>query len=334
MKKLSLYLLTVLISSVALDVNAQDYAKALKSPAVYNHYYMNLFLINPANTGFDGEGKLLLNYRNQWAGFDDSPKAFTLAIDATPAPNMGLGGLVYAESFGVANRFTGQVNYAYHFKANDDMKMSFGLSGSYVQYGLSNETLTDPLHQRGDPKINAAVNGEKYFAADFGFFTEIKGKYRIGISIPHLVETRLDKTGTTSNQPQEDKPLSFTGFVGASWKISDFRVVLEPSVGLRKIADVPFGADFNLLARLMDDRLFAGVTYSYNPSWHRLALLGGIKLDRLGIFYSYDHDFQNFNNGSHELTLTLDIFKSKAKPVATPDSGMLKNESVPASPKQ
>lgn len=334
MKKLNLYILIALISSFAIDVNSQDYAKALKSPAVYNHYYMNLFLVNPANTGFDGEGKLLLNYRNQWAGFDDSPKAFTLAIDASPAPNMGLGGLVYAESFGVANRFTGQVNYAYQFRANQDMKMAFGIAGSYVQYGLSNETITDPLHQGSDSKINAAVNGEKYFAADFGFFTEIKGKYRIGISIPHLVETRLDNTGTTSNAPKEDKPVSFTGFVGGSWKISDFNIVLEPSVGLRKIADVPFGADFNLLAKLLDNRLFAGVTYSYNPSWHRFAMLGGIKLDRLGIFYSYDQsylDFQNYNNGSHELTLTLDIFKSKAKPVA-PDAGVMKSEST--SPKQ
>jgi type IX secretion system PorP/SprF family membrane protein len=334
MKKFNLYILTLLVClSFAMNAVSQEYAKALKAPAVYNQYYLNLFLINPANTGFDGQGKLLLNFRNQWAGFESSPKVLTLAIDASAAPNMGLGASIYSENFGVSNQFLAQVNYAYQFQANKDMKMAFGLSGSYIQYNLDNETLTDPLHQSPDPKINGAVNGEKYFAADFGFYTEIQNKFKIGISIPHLVETRLDKTNTTTTTPQPDRPVNFTGFVGAIWRMPEYRVVIEPSVGLRKISDVPFGADFNILARMMDDKLFAGFTYSYNPSWHKIAFLGGIKLDKLGIFYSYDQsylEFQNFNNGSHELTLTLDIFKPKAK-AATSDTGMMKKEDLGAS---
>jgi type IX secretion system PorP/SprF family membrane protein len=335
MKKFNLYVLvlTILVAFVQ-SSKSQDYAKALKAQAVYNHYYLNLFLINPANTGFNGEGKLLFNFRNQWAGFEGSPKCLTLGIEASPAQNMGLGGMIYSENFGVSNQFLGQVNYAYQFQPNKDMKMAFGLSGAYIQYSLDNEAVTNGngLYDVSDSKIIAAVNGEKYFAADFGFYTEIKDVFRLGISIPHIVETRMDQTNVTTTQTKADRPFNFTGFVGAIWKMPEYRVVLEPSIGLRKISDVPFGADLNILARMMDDKLFAGFTYSYNPSWHRVAMLGGIKLERLGIFYSYDQsylDFQNFNNGSHELTLTLDIYRAKAKPMTTEQ--IMKKEEVGSS---
>ncbi|HEX5624590.1 MAG TPA: PorP/SprF family type IX secretion system membrane protein [Saprospiraceae bacterium] len=331
--------LSVLLSVLGFSSTlfGQDYATALKTPAVYTHYFTNLFLVNPANTGFSGEGKLLFNFRNQWAGFDGSPKGLTLGIDASPANNMGLGALIYSENFGVANRFQGQVNYAYNFKASDEIKMAFGIAGSYIQYHLDNEAITDPLHENPDPKINDAVNGEKYFAADFGFYTEIQDRYRLGISIPHLVQTRLDDSNTTNNEPSEEKKVNFTGFLGGIWKLPEYRMVIEPSIGVRKISDVPFGTDFNVLARLLDDKLYAGFTYSYNPSWHRIAFLAGFKLDRLGFMYSYDQsylEFQNYNDGSHEITLSFGLTKSKPKPTMMEeksDEGMTK---MPSEPKQ
>jgi type IX secretion system PorP/SprF family membrane protein len=330
MKNINAYIVALfLVGFQAYESKAQDYATALKTQAVYNHYYLNLFLINPAYTGFDPDGKLLLNYRSQWAGFESAPKGITLAIDANPASNMGLGGMIYNENYGVANRFQAQLNYAYHFKTNQDMRMALGLSGAYIQYGLDNEAITDPLHQNPDTKINEALNGEKYFAADFGFYAEVQNKYKFGISIPHIVQTRLDNTNTNSTQPKVDKPVNFTGFLGIIWPLPEYRVVIEPSIGLRKISDVPFGADFNLLAKIMDDKLFAGFTYSYNPSWHRFSMLAGIKLDRLGIFYSYDQsylEFQNFNNGSHEITISFGLNKMTAKPPAETDKS--KGESM------
>lgn len=314
MKKINILLLAFFICfSTFGTIQAQDNATALKAQSVYNHYHLNMFLINPAATGFNENGQLFFNFRNQWAGFEGSPKTLTLGIESSPASNMGLGAMLYNENYGVANRFLGQLNYAYNFRPNDDMKMAFGISGAYIQYNLDNEAITDPLHEAPDGIINAAVNGEKYFAADFGFYSVIQDKYRIGISIPHLVQTKLDDANKATTTPKEDKPVNFTAFLGGIWRLPEYRLVLEPSIGLRKISDAPFGSDLNILARMMDDRLFAGFTYSYNPSWHRISLLAGVKIDRLGIFYSYDQsylEFQNYNNGSHELTLSFDLHKA------------------------
>ncbi len=299
------------------SVSAQDYAKALKAPAVYTHYHLNPFLINPAHTGFNQTGALLLNFRNHWAGFPDAPKVLTLGLNASPAANMGLGGLIYTENFGVENRFVGQVNYAYHFKFSDRAKIGLGLAANYSEYYLDNAAITDPSQQPSDRSILNAVNGVQYFGADLGLWGEFDGKWRLGLSLPHLMQTRLDNKAYVG-----DKNFNFVGFVGGIWNLPAYRLVLEPSACLRKISDVPFGLDLNILAKALNELLYGGFTYSYGPSWHRVGFLAGVRVDKLRFLYSYDQSylsFQNQNSGSHELTLSFDIFMHSTK--AKPDDG-------------
>ncbi|MFN8331006.1 MAG: PorP/SprF family type IX secretion system membrane protein [Saprospiraceae bacterium] len=130
-----------LLISFGSVLQAQDYATSLKTPAVYTQYHINPILINPAYTGFEGQSQILFNFRNHWAGFDGSPKGLTLGINGSPVNNMGLGSIIYSEKFGVANRFSGQLNYAYNFKTGPDTKMSLSLSGSYIRYSLDNSAL-------------------------------------------------------------------------------------------------------------------------------------------------------------------------------------------------
>ncbi|MEP7195033.1 MAG: PorP/SprF family type IX secretion system membrane protein [Saprospiraceae bacterium] len=308
----------ILVSLLSLQIQAQDYATSLKTPAVYTQYHLNPFLINPAHTGFEGQSKIIFNFRNHWAGFDGAPKGLTLGINGAPVSNMGLGGIIYSESFGVANRFIGQANYAYNFKANKDTKMSLGLSGSYIRYSLDNEAITDPNHTQGDPIINAAVNGENYFAADFGYWAEFADKFKLGITLPHIVETNLNDTKVADST----KPFNFIGFLGAKWVVPNYRMVIEPSVCIRKISDVPFGTDLNVLASLLDDKLFIGFTYSFGPSESRTGFLGGVRVNQFKFIYSYDQTYQTFqtyNRGSHELTLSFDLGSNKNKASMNPE---------------
>lgn len=315
----------------ATRVSAQDYARALKTPAVYNHYTLNPFLINPAHSGFEQNNRLVFNFRNHWAGFEDAPKGLTLGINGSPAANMGLSGIVYNENFGVANRFTGQVNYAYNFKVGADSRFSLGLGGSYIQYSLDSRTITDPLHQSTDPIINRAVNGQNFFGADFGFWGEFAKKYRIGITLPHLVLTSLDNEVRAKDTAEV---FNFIGFAGLVWDVPSYRMSIEPSVCIRKISDVPFGTDLNVIAKMLDDRLTGGFTYSFGPSDSRISFLVGVRVEQLRFFYSYDQTyqtFQNYNGGSHELTLSFDIGKNakgKKKEMEAEAAPMPKQEEV------
>ena len=261
-------LFVVLCYSFSIGLSGQDYTKSLIIPAVYNHYHLNPFVINPAHTGFENVNRLLFNFR-----------------------------------------FVGQANYAYHFSAGENNKMGLGLSGTYNQYKLGNEVITDPLHEGPDVLINESVEGEKFFGADLGFWAEFGNKFKLGITLPQIVLTRLD-----NKKLDGDKPFNFIGFFGATWDVPEYRVSLEPSILLRKVSDVPFGTDLNILAKMLDDRLYAGFTYSFGPSDSRVSFLGGVRIDRLRVYYSYDQTyqtFQTFNNGSHELSLSFDIMGSR-----------------------
>ncbi|MFZ1514080.1 MAG: type IX secretion system membrane protein PorP/SprF, partial [Saprospiraceae bacterium] len=52
----------------------------------------------------------------------------------------------------------------------------------------------------------------------------------------------------------------------------------------------------------------------FGPSDSRVSFLGGVRVEQFRFYYSYDQSyqtFQNFNNGSHELTLSFDLGKGK-----------------------
>ncbi|NOT37573.1 MAG: PorP/SprF family type IX secretion system membrane protein [Saprospiraceae bacterium] len=310
MKTIYYIFLGIIITLTGYNANAQDYATSLKTPSVYTQYFLNPFFINPAHTGFDKQSKIVLNFRNHWAGFDNSPKGLTFGINGSPVSNMGLGGILYSENFGVANRFVGQGNYAYNFKTNNETKMSLGLSGSYIRYSLDNEAITDPNHRSGDPLINAAVNGENYFSADFGYWAEFANKFKLGITLPQIVLANLGE----NKKADTSKPFSFIGFLGATWRVPEYRLVVEPSLCIRKISDVPFGTDLNVLAKFLDDKLYLGFTYSFGPSDNRTGFLAGVRVNQFRFIYSYDQSyqtFQTFSRGSHELTLSFDLGSKK-----------------------
>ena len=64
-------------------------------------------------------------------------------------------------------------------------------------------------------------------------------------------------------------------------------------------------ADITLKGLFLDERLIGGLTYRTGPG-DVLSILIGTKYNNLSIHYSFDvafQGFQNYNNGSHELTI-------------------------------
>ena len=71
----------------------------------------------------------------------------------------------------------------------------------------------------------------------------------------------------------------------------------------------PFLIDLNLKFSFLDEQLVGGLGYTIGDD-SKASLLLGTRIDRLRFYYSYDvniGDFQNHNNGSHELTLVYNL---------------------------
>ena len=153
------------------------------------------------------------------------------------------------------------------------------------------------------------MDGQKVFDASLGAFATYKDKTYAGLTFANLVRARLDDIVSDDNSQSFFQYYTF--LFGHEFDIIDLGFTLEPSLMIRQIRNAPFQIDFNVKAGFLDDQLVAGLSYR---SLGSLGILLGTKLDSFNLFYSYDvsfQRFQQFNMGSHEVTVAFQLKKKK-----------------------
>lgn len=282
----------------------QDFGTSIKSPLAFTQYYLNPQVMNPAYTGFQSKYRLALNYRSHWSDFPDAPKSFAAHYNGPATDRVGIGAMLFTESYGAENRFRGQLSYAYMF-GSEDYKMSLGVSTDYSQFRLDNSAITNPLYDPNDPTVNAALDGRRYFAASLGFYTEYKTQFYFGLSLPQVILTRID-----DGEGDDETSFNYIATIGTWIMLPDYDMVIEPSLYLKKIGNAPLHVDINVVGKFLEDRLYGGLSYSAGAG-NRFGFLLGARIANFRFYYGYDvsyQEFQDYNNGSHEVTLSFDLF--------------------------
>lgn len=298
-------LLLLIFFATYTSLSAQD-------EAIFTHYHVAPILVNPASAGFFDSHQFLANARAQWTGFADSPKTYSASYNGPIGNTLGLGLTILSESAAQLNRFRGQLNYAFRFSIKEDVKLAAGFSTEFQRMSVDNEVTGSNFFQAGDDLLDDLLDGKGVFDASLGLFATYRENTYFGLAFTNLVRSRLDDiAGNGDNQ-------SFFQYyifmLGHKFEIDGANFTLEPSMQIRDIRLAPFQVDFNLKAGFLDETLVAGVSY------HTLGDLGillGTKLSSFNLFYSYDvsfRRFQQFNMGSHEITLLFNL-KKKAKAV-------------------
>lgn len=310
MKNYRIYL-TAFGLMVSAMLFGQDYATALKGPGVMHQYFINPILINPAYTGFHGGHNLFLGYRDQWADFKNAPRSFAFSYNGALGNSIGLGAMLFSDQFGVENRLRGQLSYAYRFET-ETAKIGIGLSTEYMRYYLDNSALTNPNVTIPDDRISEGIDGFEYFLASLGLYAEIEDQFIIGLSFPSLIQSRQDQNGGTE---EEEREFNYIGYLGYRAPIAEYDMTIEPILCVRKIGDIDLQIDANLKLSFLDERLFSGVTYGFGGG-NRLGFLLGANVSSVSVFYSYDmtmRDFQQYNSGSHEISLGINLGSKPGK---------------------
>jgi type IX secretion system PorP/SprF family membrane protein len=81
---------------------------------VYDQYYWNYYLVNPAVAGASRCSHVLGTVKKQWVGMDDSPLIETASFRTRILKNVGLGAYVYNDKNGYSLRQGGEATFAYH----------------------------------------------------------------------------------------------------------------------------------------------------------------------------------------------------------------------------
>ncbi|MCB0571901.1 MAG: PorP/SprF family type IX secretion system membrane protein [Phaeodactylibacter sp.] len=302
MKKILLLLAFFAICQLA---SAQD-------EAIFSHYIITPVLINPAAAGFNDAHQIQLNARAQWTGFVDAPKTYSAQYNGPLGNNFGLGVGVLTETAAQMNRTRAHLNYAFRFNIGEMVKLSAGFSTEYQQIRLDNDVISGVFFQEGDQVVEDFMDGKGVFDASIGLFSSFNDNTRVGLSFTNLVRSRLSNVSNAN----ESILKYYIFYASHKLYVDDLNFVMEPSILIRNVKDVPSQVDINLKASFLDESLTAGLSYR---SLGALGILLGTKLSNFELYYSYDlffQDFQRYNDGSHEVTVAMSFARNANKQLA------------------
>ncbi len=304
MKSMSLFLLiTILCLALLYKVNGQqEYS--------FSQYAYNKLLINPAYAGNQEGLNLGLLSRFQWVGIQDAPITQALNVHGSVANrtnhNIGLGLVLAYDHIGITDQITALSTYCYRFITPQNLRVSIGLQAGVINYQAFNSRL-DP-RVSADPNVPIEDINSIIPQAGIGLYINNRDFF-FGLSIPNVIPN--------SSLDGDQSFISYHGSLlfGYNFKVSQQKSRVEtgyfyfqPSVLIRYAQGSPIVADVNLTFEFFD-RFSLAVGYR---SLSSLILLTRIRLtNKVALGYAYDfivNDLGNFNNGSHEILLSISIF--------------------------
>jgi type IX secretion system PorP/SprF family membrane protein len=315
MKRILIVLLLASIFGSISRVQAQQIPQ-------FSQYMFNGLYINPAYAGYKEELYAHLMFRKQWMGVDGAPQTIMLGVDADLGKGSNLG-LVYAnDQIGATSTNSIMLAYAFRFPVSDRARLSFGLSGGALYYGLNKSKVND------DPLLLATENAWRP-QADIGVYFDMPDFY-VGFSAMSLISNRAK--ANTMQIMRADPTFFLT--TGGMVHFSDIWA-LAPSALFKTDFKSPLSMDLNAMV-VFSETLWLGFTYRMGLNFtyggrdqspdalrqtNALVVIAELYLlENLRLGAAYDFDLNSLAtgyNGGIEVSLGYYLIKSKRR-YATP----------------
>lgn len=285
-------------------------------------------LFNPAFSGVENFNDLKFSYRYQWSGFGSySPKFINLAYNtriiepldlaynslrlsdpsAMNPENLprskrmihGLGGNIFHSKVGVLKSVGADVNYSIHYPLGGHLRFAVGaaLLVENRKLDVSEVSVRDPDqfydHLLGGSTSQTDLN----LRAGVLLYSP---RYYVGLSYLPLLYSVLEASELAMTEP------FYRASVQAGFSMPlNADVTLKPSILALLQTNNKVILDYHVKAYFRDN-IWLGLTYRDIKSG--VALVGWNFNERLSASYSYEMSvgqFKQFNDGSHELVLSL-----------------------------
>jgi len=270
---------------------------------MYTQYMENLLTLNPAYAGSKDVLSMMVVSRNQWVSMPGAPVTRSFSAHSPVADTkMGLGLSFLNDQVGPVKQTGIYADYSYTLSFSNRRSLSLGLKGgvNFFEAGISDLATNDP----NDPVFANDIN--RSFLPNFGvgafYFT---GKYYLGLSVPKLIENKINKNGVSTQSISKEQMHVFfmAGYVFDVNRIVKFK----PSILTKYVKNAPVSLDMTGTF-LFYERLWLGAMYRVGDSFGGLFQLQAT--NQLKIGYSYDlpvSELGAYNSGTHEIMVTFDF---------------------------
>jgi type IX secretion system PorP/SprF family membrane protein len=181
------YVLLAVQCFVYSNLHAQNYP-------VYNSYYINPYLYNPAEVATDYTC-LFVNHRQQWLNIEGAPVLTTINFNTLlNETRAGIGFKASSFKRGLLTTTDFTLTYAYGIPLNQKSLLFFGLSG-----GAISNTIDITNVDANDPAIASYLADNIQPAANFGLLLRSATGLNLGISLPQLFAPKFNSTTAFEN---------------------------------------------------------------------------------------------------------------------------------------
>ncbi len=292
----------------------------------FSQFYETQLYLNPSSSGaFNGDQRVVTNYRNQWPSISSVYETYLLSFDTKLFKNrfqdnyMGLGVVIFDDKAGESKLGTIQasISLSYHVLINEHNYLSGGIQGGYAQHSIDNSALQwdnqydgnnyDPNLASGEPSaifdnfsygdFGAGVLWN-YFSSKENLYTNTGFKANIGASVFHI------------NKPEQS-------FCSNKDKLNPkFVIYGETSMGLgnTNMALLP-GGIFVMQGSLTETVLGSRIRYNLNDASKYTGFIKQSALS-LGAYYRLEDAFifiMEYEYSSFALGISYDINTSNLK---------------------
>jgi type IX secretion system PorP/SprF family membrane protein len=292
MKRFALYMLALGLFINPLKLSGQLFPLS-------DHYIYDALSINPAFAGCHDALSATILYRNQWVGFDDSPKKQMLSIH-TPIKNnrIGIGALVENYTIGIFKKTSLIGNYAFRMELQKGiLAMGLGFGVVVNQIAWDELRVTDPNDVY---LINSPVTAYlPALSAGTYYYTK---KFFIGFSLPLFVGQQLGGSSSENKTTYNFSSANYFLSGGYVFNISP-NVKFLPSMLVKYYSDNVMQIDYNAQLNI-SDRIWFGA--GYRSKNMLVAMLKCNISSQIQVAYSYNFDvglLGRYRNGSHEVVL-------------------------------
>ena len=285
--------------------------------AQFTQFMYNQQILNPAYVGSRGAPSISALYRDQWIGFDGSPRV-ALASFNMPifGDRIGFGLSVFNQQMGITNTWYSTMAYSYNLQVTDDIDLRLGVQASMKYIGTDFTDEEARILNPGDPSVAEGQSTNQYRGnVGLGAYLTFSDLFYVGLSSPYLYSNNISFNDET-NRPAVEQP-HYYGMAGGMIPLTD-KVELKPALLAKYTQHAPFDLDAHV-SLVFDRLLSAGVTY-------RLGGMGSGESVDLLIFYqistqvglgvAYDFslgDINDYTSGTFETMLRIDIKNEKTQ---------------------
>jgi len=268
---------------------------------LYSQYMFNQFILNPAVAGSDERIPVIATVRRQWQGIQDAPVTQSISAHAYTGQYVGLGINFFNEVAGPSRRTGMTFSAARHFMVNkaNDTWFSFGLSGSFYQFGFDPTKLR--FDQPDDPVITTAAISKFIPDAAAGVYL-YNSQYFLGLSVQNMFQTPINLFDIID---RNYNPASRVYFLSGGYEfVINDNLSIQPSFLVRKVFAAPYQMDLNVKATIAN-HFTAGVSYRSSDA---VVLLVGANIPNVFVGYSYDitlNPLKSYSRGTHEVYLIV-----------------------------